>query len=210
MSDQLAAPRRLVLATRNAGKVRELQRLLQGTDVEVLSLAEFPGAPEVKETGRTFAENALLKARSAATYTGLVALADDSGLEVDALGGRPGVYSARFAGPLASDEDNNRKLLALMQGVEGAARTARFHSAVAIASPDGRDRVVEGSCEGVLLDAPRGRDGFGYDPLFLVPELGMTFAELPMEEKNRISHRGQALRKALRELPAFWEESTAR
>ncbi|MCL5676334.1 MAG: XTP/dITP diphosphatase [Firmicutes bacterium] len=202
--------RQVVLATRNPGKVRELQRLLEGADVQMLSLAEFPGAPEVEETGRTFAENALLKAGSAAAHTGLIALADDSGLEVDALGGRPGVYSARFAGPAAGDEENNRKLLAMMQGVEGPARTARFRSAVAIASPDGRSRVLEGTCEGVLLDAPRGFDGFGYDPLFLVPDLGQTFAELPMEEKNRISHRGLALRKALRELPAFWEEAPRR
>lgn len=198
---------RIVLATRNQGKVRELASMLRDTGIQVVSLDAFPDAPDVEETGETFAQNALLKALSAARHTGLIALADDSGLEVDALDGRPGVYSARFAGPNATDEDNNRKLLALLQGVPPKRRTARFRSAVALADPQGRSRVVHGACEGVLLSEPRGNGGFGYDPLFLVPAYGQTLAELPLEEKNRISHRGQALRLALQELPAFLAES---
>ncbi|MHB9144065.1 MAG: XTP/dITP diphosphatase [Symbiobacteriia bacterium] len=194
---------RVVLATRNPGKVAELARLLAGTGITVVSLAEFPAAPEVEETGATFAANALLKAQAAAVHTGLVALADDSGLEVDALAGRPGVYSARFAGPHASDEDNNQKLISLLTAVPIARRTARFRSAVAIVTPDGRSEVTDGACKGSILHSPRGTDGFGYDPLFLVPELGKTFAELTMEEKNRISHRGRALRRALQLLPGL-------
>ncbi len=194
---------RIVLATRNPGKVAELARLLAGTGITVVSLAEFPAAPEVEETGATFAANALLKAQAAAVHTGLVALADDSGLEVDALAGRPGVYSARFAGPHASDEDNNQKLISLLTAVPIARRTARFRSAVAIVTPDGRSEVTDGACKGSILHGPRGTDGFGYDPLFLVPELGKTFAELTMEEKNRISHRGRALRRALQLLPGL-------
>jgi len=201
---------RIVLATRNQGKVRELRGLLQGTGVEVLSLDTFPDAPEVEETGGTFAENALLKALSAARHTGLVSLADDSGLVVDALEGRPGVYSARFAGPDATDEANNQKLMAELQAVPPERRTGRFRSAVAIAAPDGRTRVVHGACEGVILDTPRGSNGFGYDPLFLVPAYGQTLAELPLEEKNRISHRGQALRLALQELPDFLGTASGR
>lgn len=201
---------RIVLATRNPGKVRELASMLSDTGIQVFSLDAFTGAPEVEETGRTFAENALLKALSAALHTGLVALADDSGLEVDALDGRPGVYSARFAGPDATDEDNNRKLLALLQGVPAERRTARFRSAVALADPQGRTRVVHGAYEGVILAEPRGTGGFGYDPLFLSPAHGLTLAELPLQEKNRISHRGQALRLALKELPAFLADGQGR
>lgn len=192
-----------MLATRNQGKVSELEQLLAGTGIAVVSLAAFPAAPEVEETGETFAANALLKAQAAARHTGLVALADDSGLEVDALGGRPGVYSARFAGPHASDADNNRKLLDLLASVPDAQRTCRFRSAVAIVRPDGRSDVAEGACEGRVLHSPRGTDGFGYDPLFLVPELGKTFAELSIDEKNQISHRGRALRLALELLPGL-------
>jgi len=190
----------LVVATRNANKLRELTALLAGLPVRLRSLAEFPGAAEVEETGATFAENAALKALAAAKYTGLWALADDSGLEVDALGGRPGVWSKRFAGPGATDADNNAKLLQLLADVPDERRTARFRCAIAIAAPDGRVYVDEGTCEGVIAREPRGHNGFGYDPLFVVPELGKTFAELPPGEKDRISHRGRALQAARRRL----------
>ena len=201
---------RVILATRNRGKVSELARMLEGTGIVVASLDDFPDLPEVEETGTTFAENALLKARSTADRIGLAALADDSGLEVDALGGRPGVYSARFAGPHASDEANNEKLVTLLADTPAAERTARFRSVVAVAAPGGDSFVADGACEGVILPAPRGTDGFGYDPLFLVPEFGRTFAELSVDEKNRISHRGQALRRALEQLPAFLSRTAAR
>src|SRR5690606_29296348 len=155
---------------------RELTSVLWDLPVRVEGIAAFPGAPDVEETGATMAENALLKARAAAGHTGLWAMADDSGLEVDALDGRPGVYSARFAGPGATDADNNAKLLRLLEGVPDPRRTARFRCAIALVSPDGDEYVDEGVCEGVVAREPRGEGGFGYDPLFIVPEYGRTFA----------------------------------
>lgn len=193
-------PLLLVLATRNKNKLRELTSILSDLPVRVESIASFPGAPDVEETGATMAENALLKARAAARHTGLWAMADDSGLEVDALDGRPGVYSARFAGPGATDADNNAKLLRLLEGVPDPRRTARFRCAIALVSPDGDEYVDEGVCEGVVAREPRGEGGFGYDPLFIVPEYGRTFAELPPEVKDRISHRARALAAAKRRL----------
>lgn len=193
-------PLLLVLATRNKNKLRELTSILSDLPVRVESIASFPGAPDVEETGATMAENALLKARAAARHTGLWAMADDSGLEVDALDGRPGVYSARFAGPGATDADNNAKLLRLLEGVPDPRRTARFRCAIALVSPDGDEYVDEGVCEGVVAREPRGQGGFGYDPLFIVPEYGRTFAELPPEVKDRISHRARALAAAKRRL----------
>lgn len=193
-------PLLLVLATRNKNKLRELTSILSDLPVRVESIASFPGAPDVEETGATMAENALLKARAAARHTGLWAMADDSGLEVDALDGRPGVYSARFAGPGATDADNNAKLLRLLEGVPDPLRTARFRCAIALVSPDGDEYVDEGVCEGVVAREPRGEGGFGYDPLFIVPEYGRTFAELPPEVKDRISHRARALAAAKRRL----------
>lgn len=186
-------------ATRNPGKVREIRDFLAGLEVEVVGLDAFPGLPEVEEDGATFAENALKKARIAAAGTGLPALADDSGLEVEALGGRPGLYSARFAGPKASDEANNARLLAEMAAVPPGRRSARYRAAVALVVPGaggagGWEAVREGACEGEILTAPRGEGGFGYDPLFLVPALGKTFAELSPEERQAWSHRFQALR----------------
>jgi XTP/dITP diphosphohydrolase len=182
----------LVLATRNAHKVEELQRILAGSDLRILGLDSFPDAPEVPETGVTFAENAILKARHAALGSGLPALADDSGLEVDALDGAPGVYSARYAGEAADDEANRQRLIAELARVPLATRTGRFRCAIAVALPDGAVEAVEGRCEGVLITEPRGSEGFGYDPLFLLPERGLTMAELPLAEKNVISHRGRA------------------
>ena len=187
---------KIVLATGNLGKVRELKKLLENMPVEVLSLADFPELPEVVEDGSTFAENALKKARQISRATGLLTLADDSGLEVDFLGGAPGVHSARFAGPRKSDADNNQKLLELLKDVPEEKRTARFRCVIAVAAPGARVETAEGTCEGIVGFAPKGEGGFGYDPLFYVPEFGRTFAELSMDIKNKISHRGKALIKA--------------
>lgn len=190
----------LVLATHNDNKLRELASMLSDCPVRVRGIGSFPGAPTVEELGETFAENAVLKAQAAAQHTGLWAMADDSGLEVDALDGRPGVYSARLAGPDATDADNNAKLLRLLADVPAVRRTARFRCAIALASPDGDVFVEEGVCEGVIAGEPRGGGGFGYDPLFIVPEYGRTFAELPPDVKDRISHRARALAAARRRL----------
>ncbi len=186
----------LVLATRNPKKIEEIKALLAGVPVRILSLRDFPDISETAETGATFAENAELKARAAAVATGGIALADDSGLEVDALGGQPGVYSNRFAGPEASDRDKYMHVLELLEGVPDKQRTARFRAAVAVSTPDGETVVVEGTCEGRIAREPKGEHGFGYDPIFYLPQLGRTMAELSREEKNRISHRGKALRAA--------------
>lgn len=201
-----AAPRRLVLATNNKNKLRELAAMLSDLHMEVVGIGEFAGAPDVEETGDTFAENAVLKAKAAAEHAGLWAMADDSGLEVDALDGQPGVYSARFAGPNATDADNNEKLLALLHDVPDERRTARFRCTIALVSPDGAVFIDEGTCEGIIAREPRGDGGFGYDPLFVVPELGKTFAELPAEEKDRISHRARALAKARQRLTEIFAE----
>ncbi|HTE55858.1 MAG TPA: RdgB/HAM1 family non-canonical purine NTP pyrophosphatase [Kofleriaceae bacterium] len=191
--------RRLVFATRNQGKLTELRELLAdlGGAIEVTSAIELD-LPEVIEDADTFAGNAAKKARSASIATGLPALADDSGLEVDALGGAPGVISARFAGPEQDDRRNNDKLLAALAGIPRERRTARFRSALALADTAGPlgDRVLssDGVCEGVILDEPRGTGGFGYDPLFFAPELGCSFAEAGVGPKNHLSHRARAMR----------------
>ena len=187
----------LVIATRNQGKLREIRRLLEATEVRVLGLDVFPDLPEVEEDGETFADNARKKAVTVARLTGRLTLADDSGLEVMHLGGAPGVRSARYAGETADDAANNRKLLAALAGVPRAGRRGAFVCAMALCGPDGDGRLFSGRLEGIIGEEPRGDGGFGYDPLFLVPEYGKTLAELPMEIKNRISHRGQALRQAL-------------
>jgi XTP/dITP diphosphohydrolase len=187
----------LVIASRNEHKVEEIRKLLAGLAVNVLSLRDFPDAPEIEEDGATFQDNALKKARVIARFTGLATLADDSGLEVESLGGKPGVRSARFAGESASDAENNRKLLRCMADVPSQERRAQFRCVIALVSPKGAEQLVEGICSGVIIEEERGSGGFGYDPLFLVPHLGKTFAELSMEEKNRISHRGKALQRVL-------------
>jgi XTP/dITP diphosphohydrolase len=186
--------RRLVLATGNAGKARELAALL-GPDYELL-LQTTLGVEAVEETGATFLENALLKARHASAATGLPALADDSGLEVDALDGAPGVYSARYAGPEASDAENVAQLLAALAAVPAGARQARFRCVLALVrSPDDpAPLIAAGSWEGRIAPAPRGTAGFGYDPVFEDPATGLTAGELPAAEKNARSHRGVALR----------------
>lgn len=187
----------LVLASGNKGKLAEFQRLLDGLDVQIHSMKDYPEIGEIVEDGSTFAENALIKAKAVCKATGKPAMADDSGLAVDALNGAPGIYSARFAGEQRSDADNNAKVLRLMETVADADRTARFFCVIAIVLPDGREYTVEGTCEGIILHALRGEGGFGYDPLFYVESMNKTFAELTMEEKNRISHRGHANRKAV-------------
>lgn len=184
---------RLVVATRNKGKLREIAAILDGLPFTLLSLEDFPGFPEVDEDGETFEENALKKASVAATVTGLPALADDSGLVVDALDGKPGVYSARYSGENASDEANNAKLLSELASVPYEKRTAAFRCTIALCSPGGKRYTFSGELQGVILDSSRGTGGFGYDPLFFVPEKGVTMAELPLEAKNVISHRGKAL-----------------
>lgn len=186
----------IVLATRNEGKVRELQQLLTGTGFAVVSLADYPNVPEVVEDGDTFEANAAKKAREVAAAVGRITLADDSGLVVDYLDGAPGVHSARFAGQGHDDTANNLKLLQLLDDVPRQKRTARFCCVVALATPDGQVATTQGTCEGVIIETPRGENGFGYDPLFLVPEYNRTFAELDSSTKNAISHRGRALQKA--------------
>lgn len=182
---------RLVLATRNPGKVAELRRILAGIDVE-LTDATAVDLPEVAETGMTFVDNALAKARSGAAASGLPCIADDSGLVVDALGGEPGVRSARYAGPEGDDEANLRLVLARM--ATASERTARFVCVAALVTPDGREWTTEGTIEGTLTDAPRGAGGFGYDPIFQPAGEARTTAEMTAEDKDAISHRGQAFR----------------
>ena len=186
----------LVLATKNPKKVEEIRALLADVPVRILSLLDFPDIPDTPETGTTFAENAEIKARAASKTTGKIALADDSGLEVDALCGEPGVYSNRFAEPGASDRDKYMRILELLEGVPDEKRTARFKAAIAVAAPDGEVKIIEGTCEGRIAREPRGINGFGYDPIFYLPELGKMMAELTSEEKNTISHRGRAFRSA--------------
>jgi XTP/dITP diphosphohydrolase len=185
----------VVLATRNAGKIKELNALLAGLGVTVVGLGDFPHIGEIPETGTTFLENARIKAWAVAKATGLVSLADDSGLCVDALSGAPGVYSARYAGENASDAANNEKLLAVLAHVPEADRTCRFVSVVVAADPDGRELTAEGSWEGRVAFAPSGEGGFGYDPLFFDAQAQKTAAQLTPAEKNARSHRGKALAK---------------
>ena len=214
--------RKLVIATKNPGKAREVAEMLEGMPYEIVSLADYPDAPDVEETGATFAENAAIKARAYADFTGELTLADDSGLEVDALDGAPGVFSSRFA---PTDAERNARLLDLMEDVPDDKRTARFRCAVAIAEPkqdvgagaeplvgpghdvpDHHHRIpppliaCEGAVEGLIARFPKGNNGFGYDPVFHVPELAKHFAELTPDEKNGISHRGKALREARKAL----------
>ena len=186
----------LVLATRNAKKLAELDRLLAsaGLDVEILGSDAFSDLPEIEETGSTFAENSLIKARAVAAHTGLIAIADDSGLCVDALDGQPGIYSARWAGPGATDESNLDLVLEQIRDVEPAQRTAHFACAAALVLPSGEEYVVQGQVDGVLLTQRRGEGGFGYDPIFLPDGFDITTAEMTSDQKDAISHRGQAMR----------------
>ena len=185
---------RLIIATRNPGKSAEIQNALKNLVHEVLSLAEFPGIPEIAETGTTFEENARIKADTVYEATGLPTLADDSGLEVDYLNGAPGVYSARYSGENATDARNNEKLLAALKNVAPEKRTARFRCVMVLQTGE-KTITVDGSCEGIILTGLKGTKGFGYDPLFYIPELKKTFAEISLAQKNQLSHRGLALRR---------------
>ncbi|HEX8458855.1 MAG TPA: XTP/dITP diphosphatase [Pyrinomonadaceae bacterium] len=184
----------LLIATNNAGKMRELRALLENLPVRLRQLSEFPHVEEVEETGRTFAENALLKARLYSRGTNLRTLADDSGLEVDALDGAPGVLSARYAGRDATDEERNARLLSELARTGDSRRTARFVCVIALCNPaTGATEIFKGTCEGRIAEEPRGRHGFGYDPLFIPAGHTETFGELPEAVKQQISHRAQAL-----------------
>jgi XTP/dITP diphosphohydrolase len=184
--------RTLLLATTNEHKLNEFRVIFRDLPFTLLSLRDLQIDLDVEETGTTFAENAILKARTYAQMADMLALADDSGLEIDALGGAPGIYSARFAGRETTYAERFRLLFARLQDMPLSERTARFRCAIALAEPSGYTRVVEGVIEGLITDPPRGENGFGYDPIFLVPEFGKTTAELAPVEKNRISHRGRA------------------
>jgi XTP/dITP diphosphohydrolase len=188
--------RKLLVATHNPGKVREYQMLLADLPLDVTYLDAEGITLEVEETGHTFEENAVLKASTYARISGLWTWADDSGLEVDALGGAPGVYSSRYAGPGASDADRYRKLLDALTGVPWARRTARFRCVVALATPAGDVQTADGVCEGIIAFGPVANNGFGYDPVFYLPNRGLTMAQLPGEAKNETSHRGRAARAA--------------
>jgi len=192
---------KFVLATQNQGKVKEMQGILSGFGVEVVSAKELGITLEVEETGTTFAENAMLKAKAICAAAGLPAIADDSGLCVDALNGGPGVYSARYGGEELDDRGRYMLLLNSMRGQ--TTRAAHFACAIACAFPDGKTLTAEGRCDGAIAFAPMGTDGFGYDPVFLVPEKAKTFAQLSIEEKNEISHRGKALADFAKKLETF-------
>ena len=194
---------KLLIATNNAGKAAEFRRLLAGCGWQIVTPAEAGVDLEVEESGATYEENARRKAVAYTRASGLVTLADDSGLEVDALDGRPGPFSARYAGPDRTDEERVEALLQELAGVPDEQRGARFRCVIVIAGPEGRVEIVEGTVEGRIAHGPRGENGFGYDPVFLLPERGVTAAELPSDEKDAVSHRGAAARKSREVLEAM-------
>ena len=194
-----------MVATKNLGKVREIRKALKGFELRIYTLSDFPDVPEIREDGKSFTENALKKGRFYSKYFRKLAIADDSGLEVDALGGLPGIHSARYAGKGASNRENNRKLLKEMEGIRLLKRGAKFRCVIAMVSPDGREAIAEGTCKGRIGFKEVGKKGFGYDPLFILPQYGKTMAQLSIEEKNRISHRGKALRKLRRIIETFMD-----
>jgi len=198
---------KLLLATKNAAKAREYRLLLRGMPLEIVALDGQGIQAEVSETGRTLEQNAALKAVAYARLSNMLTLADDSGLEVDALGGEPGVLSARYAGPGASDQERIERLLKRLKGIPWERRIACFRCVIAIATPEGRVEICQGECEGVIALSPKGENGFGYDPIFYLPQLDKTMAELSIEEKNEISHRGRAARKARHILERMLEEN---
>lgn len=186
---------KIVFATKNSGKLGEIKRMLAGLNVALLSLNDFPSVPEIEEDGSSYLENSLKKARTVSEFTGELALADDSGLEVDALGGAPGIYSSRYAGDDATDEDNVRKLLKNMHGVPTEKRNAAFCCELVFYPTDGAYRTFSGRWSGRIHDVPLGYGGFGYDPVFFLPDRGVTVSQLPDDLKNMISHRAQAFAK---------------
>ncbi|MFH1202089.1 MAG: XTP/dITP diphosphatase [Candidatus Omnitrophota bacterium] len=187
--------RQLVVATKNKKKFSEIKTLLKATNLKIVSLLDFPSAVRIREDGKTFRENAAKKALAIARFSGALALGEDSGLEVDALGGRPGVYSSRFAGSKKDDRLNNRKVLRLLGSLPLNKRTARYRCAVAIADYSGLIKTVEGTCEGLIGFNPKGKSGFGYDPVFIIPAYKKTFAQLGLGIKHKISHRARAIQK---------------
>lgn len=190
----------IIVATRNEGKLREIREALKGLKIRLRGLNHFHDVPEIEEDGASFLENALKKARFYSRYLSQPVLADDSGLEVDALKGAPGIFSARYGGVGASDKMNREKLLKAMEGVPATKRGAQFKCVIAMVFPDGKEIVTEGSCRGRIGFKEMGKGGFGYDPIFYLPRYGKTMAELTLQEKNRISHRGKALRKLRKSL----------
>ena len=192
----MTSPTRLLIATRNHGKLRELSDLLGDVPFELVSLSDVGVDVDVEETGHTFEDNAVLKAETYRDLSGMLTLADDSGLEVDALGGEPGVRSARYAGPDATDADRIQLLLKNLESIPQASWTAQFTCVIVIASPEHETRLFSGSCRGMIVQEPRGENGFGYDPVFHFPDLGLTMAELTPEQKNAVSHRALAVSKA--------------
>ncbi|MEH7439859.1 XTP/dITP diphosphatase [Neobacillus drentensis] len=185
----------VIIATKNSGKAREFEHIFASRGIEVKTLLDFPEIPEVEETGTTFEENAILKAEAVSNALNKMVIGDDSGLIVDALEGRPGIYSARYAGEPKNDQNNTEKVLAELKNVPEDNRTARFYCALAVAVPGQKTMTVSGTCEGRILNEPRGVNGFGYDPVFYVPERGLAMAELSADVKNKISHRANALKK---------------
>lgn len=192
---------KIVFASGNEGKVKEIKEMLEGTGMELVSLKDYPNVPAIVEDGHTFLENALKKARIISEFTGETVLADDSGLSVDALGGEPGIYSARYAGEKATDDDNINLLLFRLKNIPQEKRTAFFCCALVLYKANGSYDSFESKWQGVIIDERRGDNGFGYDPVFFVPELKKTAAELPPEIKNKVSHRGQAFAKLNKALP---------
>jgi len=198
---------KLVIATRNQGKIREIKKILEKNrlNITLLCLEDFPAIGDIPEPGETFEENALYKAKYVSEHTGIFALSDDSGLEVDALQGKPGVYSARFAGPSATDEENNQKLLYMMKDIPLEERGAQFRCAMVLYSPTGDYILTQGIWRGKIALTPKGEGGFGYDPIFIDENLGRTAASLDTETKNNLSHRGIALRKMVKLMASFFE-----
>lgn len=196
----------IVLATHNGDKISEILQVLGKLPIIILTFENLRGLPSVVEDGRSLYENAFKKALIISTYTGKIALADDSGLEVDFLNGEPGVYSSRFSGPGATYSSNNKKLLELLQGVPPEKRIARFVCVMVLYFPGGSSKTFKGVLNGKITTAPRGENGFGYDPIFFIPKLGKTLAELSREEKNKISHRGKALKKVYEFLNRYFVE----
>ena len=193
----------LVVATGNKGKLREIRELLKDLPYTVTSLADYPDAPEIIEDGKSFAQNAIIKAATIAQYTRKLTMGEDSGLEVKALKNRPGIYSARYSGPGATDQRNNAKLLREMRGIPEEKRTARYRCCAAVADAHGLIDVVSGQCGGIITERARGKNGFGYDPYFLIKRYQKTFGELDPSIKSRISHRARAMKKLYQVLKAY-------
>ena len=193
----------IILATGNNNKLREFREMFEPDEVLIISQSEFENCPEVIEDGQTFEENALIKARAIAQHTGRITIADDSGLEVDYLGGAPGIYSARFAGEEADDDKNNQKLLKDLEGVPLGKRGAQFSCVIAVVSPSGEERTVRGEYQGCIIEEYRGQAGFGYDPIFLDKVSGLTYSEMSAQQKNSISHRARAIIELKKILPDF-------